>query len=200
MAKGDIKRILLNGVDIGAYVSTGDDLEDAAVGQKFLADKGLLKNISKQQQMYNQAFAFCSASSELWAKHLTRSPFNGHAVAPFVVNATLSIELYLKTLHAIEKHAPRMIHKLVTLYDDLPRRLRDAVDAEATRHTAEYKLPSTTNFREVLNRLNNAFEQWRYLYERRKLDLINVPETIFALRVLHELCSAELHPDVRTAH
>src|SRR5258708_7459020 len=188
-----LKKILLNGIEVGEYVATGDMQRDAEAAQQILIAKGLHKPISPLQAMYNQAVAFCSASSDLYGKHFTRSPFNGLAAAPFVVNAAFSIELYLKTLHAVEQH-PARIHELLKLYDSLPPRLRAAVDAEATKRAPEYKLDPSVQYRAVLSQLDNAFQRWRYIYESSTLASVDIPETIFVMRVLHEVCTAELHP------
>jgi hypothetical protein len=188
-AKGTVKRVLLNGIEIGEYVATGDHERDTIAARQVLIDKGVYKPVSPLQAVYHQAFAFCAASSDLYAKHLSRSPFNGRAVAPFVVNAAFSIELYLKTLHAVDGPRARG-HKLVALYDDLPARHRAELDKAAEQYASEYKIAAPVQYRARLAQLNDAFEQWRYVHESHALAAIHIPETIFVMRVLHEVCGA----------
>jgi hypothetical protein len=185
------KKILLNGIEVGEYIATGDAETDAQAAQQVLKAKGLWKPITKLQSMYNQANAFCFAASVLYEQHLSRSPFQGQAVAPFVVNAAFSAELFIKMLQAIGG-TPSRSHKLLDLHDELPTPTLDALKVAAARVENEYDIEHPAHFTDCLAQLNNAFERWRYLYESSDAETIQVQETIFVLRALHEVASAEL--------
>lgn len=188
---GRVKKVLLNGVEIGTYVSTGDMLQDAEAAHAVIKAKGLNREVSPIQSRYNQAHAFLSAAADIYAKYFQANTFNPVAAAPFIVNAALAIELYIKTLHMAGGRVAKG-HKLLALYDTLPEGLRRTIDAIAAQSASKFRLESSGNYRECLANLNNAFEQWRYVYELRNATPIHIQDTIFVLEVLHQVSSAEV--------
>ena len=109
------KTVLLNGIVVGEVVSTGDVEKDTESVRQFLKVKGLHKEVSNFQAIFNQAVAFANTSAYLYERDLRRSPRKGVSVVPFVVNATFSIELYLKAL--AQKHGKALRgHELVQCF------------------------------------------------------------------------------------
>ena len=182
------KTLYLNGIAIGELESTGDLDEDADAAQKFLKERGLWKATPQDLRIFNQAVAFSSTAGQLYTS-LARPPHpdwkNG---APFVVNAALACELYLKALAA--KHGKSLRgHELVALYGALPAAARAQVEAVQAQSAAEWKLPSTTSVASALRQLNKAFVEWRYLHERDRTPAVHFRQTIFAMHALHHAYS-----------
>jgi hypothetical protein len=121
------KAILLNGIVVGEVRSTGNTDQDAEAVRAFLKEKGLHKEVTPFQAVFNQAIAFANTSAHIYEKNLRRGPRNGFYPAPFVVNATLSIELYLKAL--AQKHGKALRgHELVNCITHCqPRRISKSI-------------------------------------------------------------------------
>lgn len=67
------------------YESSGDDDRDIEIVRSILEDRGLLQDISLEQQMYNQATAFGRIAADIYYKDLTGAPdgrLNSSAVVP----------------------------------------------------------------------------------------------------------------------
>ena len=114
------KDILLNGVIVGSHETTGDNKKDAEAVQAFLKEKGLYKKVSKNDAMFGQANSFAAVAISIYKKDLKNSPYKGGSVAPFVVNAVLGTELYLKTIHQAYGHEVRG-HHLANIYRRIPK-------------------------------------------------------------------------------
>jgi len=117
---------------------------------------------------------------------IKKQPRNFFSFAPFVVNAAFSIEIYLKTIHKLYgKHIKG--HKLSTLYKSLNEECKLIISqiAEETRHL--YKIEKDKGFEYYLSELDNAFVQWRYIYEGSN-ERIHFLPTIYVMQVLDKTC------------
>lgn len=126
---------------------------------------------------------------------------------PFVVNASFSIELYLKCICIIEsgkKKAPYM-HELDKLYDSLSvevqNKLSDVFIKEneklGTYHLAKENKPDFEwSLKNVLKESSKAFIKWRYSYEGKLPDVVSIKAVIFAL----ETIIFELREDLYTVY
>lgn len=102
-------------------------------------------------------------------------------MAAAATNLALSVELNLKGLAITSGFSPLEIHELDALYQDLPKPLRDSIEAKynaapkaakgqavgvsvgaPTKRSTDHSLLS------VLRRSNVVFETWRYLHEALK--------------------------------
>ncbi len=181
------KTILLNGIAVGEVVSTGDTEKDAEAVRDFLKAKGLHKEVSLFQAIFNQALAFANTSAYLYERDLRKSPRKGFTASPFVVNAAFSIELYLKAL--AQKHGLTLRgHELMKLYVALPSKANAEINRVIPQCAANRALGEPPNFVGYLQNLNNAFVQWRYSYELEKTGTVHIEPTIFVMEVLHQAC------------
>src|SRR5438046_252903 len=112
--------------------------------------------------MLRQAVSFATAARDLFEKYLAPSPADGKALVPFVVNAALSIEIYLKTLHA-SAGTRKKEHGLIALYDALAQPQKDEIDAAAAKLAAQYE--GAGAFRGHLAQLDEAYQRWLEVYE-----------------------------------
>jgi hypothetical protein len=162
------KEVLMNGIVVGEVEATGDIETDAKTVQDFLREKGLRREISTDDAMHGQANSFAEVANDLYRRHLKKSPYNGSSVAPFVVNAVFSIELYLKTLHCLLDSNYRS-HHLFNLYERLDDNTKSVFSSAADDIRPRYKLQEGVDVVVCLESLSKAFEDWRYLYEHDKL-------------------------------
>lgn len=93
-------------------------------------------------------------------------------IAPFIVNITFSIELYLKCLIVMEKNSkPKKTHSLYTLFKEVSSASRkaitddfnDLINSDPMTNAMKKEIPHLkTDIHSVLLGMNKAFEQWRY--------------------------------------
>lgn len=180
------KKILVNGVEVGEYSSTGDDLEDARIVGAMLEKMGHKPRGTPGHAIFSIAQQFATMARYIYDRDLARSPRNMSAAVPFVVNVTFAIELYLKALLSQHGVKPGKVHVLVDLFDQLPRAARDAVARAIPPAAASWRLSADRDFRADVAALNDVFVDWRYCYERRELGPVYVPPMLFVAVALHE--------------
>lgn len=180
------KRLLVNGIDVGEVEASGDTDADAQRIMDFLKEKGLHREISKDDAMHGQANSFARVAIDLYKRDLKKSPFQGHSVAPFVVNAVLSIEIYLKVLNHISGTG-RGNHNLWDLYERLDDATKSVFLAAAQDVRPHYRLEDGVEIVKGLKSLSKAFENWRYLYEHNRLQT-EIQLIRYVMHVAHEAC------------
>ena len=185
------KDILLNGIVVGNYESTGNDEKDIEIMQGILKDKGLWKEVEIEEMMFNQAQSFANTANTLYQNDIKKHHKNFYSFAPFVVNASFSIEIYLKTLHKLYGNNIKG-HSLKALYKSLNKKGKEHISkvAEETKHL--YKLEEGKDFEYYLNLLDKAFEEWRYIYEGKYEKVYFMP-TIYVMQVLDKACIIVRH-------
>ena len=144
-------------------------------------DRGLLNN----------AVAFFNAGSRCMAD-IALSPLVVNCpMTPAVVNYAFSAELYLKLLTLLINGSPARGHKLLDLFRTLPEASRQRIQELAQ------PLAMVANFPQELERVSNAFVEWRYEHEHETL-MINPAVLTGLAKACHTLVR-ELRPDLRTA-
>jgi len=161
------KNLLLDGILVGQIPSTGDLEKDTEAATAYLKSKGLYKEMLLPKAMFNQAMAFFSSAIDIYNANLTKNPINPSGVAPFVVNAAFSLEIFLKTLSQIHGNVQKG-HELLNLYDVLPATAIDPIQqakADVEREAVR-RWPEFDDFRtDVIQPMDKAFVEWRYGYE-----------------------------------
>ncbi|MEX3839780.1 hypothetical protein [Paraburkholderia sp. BR10882] len=188
-AKPLMKKLYVNGVLIGEVPATGDIKQDAVIARAFIESKGLHREVTLVQSMFRQALAFANTSAYLYDKDLKNEPRNGLSAAPFVVNISFAIELYVKTLGRIHGSSLKG-HNLLALFDALPAPARVAIEKATPAATAQHAVDGRPTARDCLARLNGVFVEWRYLYEKPNSKEVKIQEAIFVAHVLHDACVA----------
>jgi len=178
----EMKKLYLNGKYVCEYESTGDDNKDVSL----LKEKGLYQETTPEQAIFSQALSFATTASYLYDRDLVTVPRNGMSVAPFIVNATFALELYLKAL--LGSYGTVLCeHDLLKLFDALPPESHDALRQNFGKAKWQCGIADIIEFRKVLAELRNAFVEWRYLHEGRASGITFRP-MIFVMEVLHEAC------------
>ncbi|MDO9413779.1 MAG: hypothetical protein Q7T81_14510 [Pseudolabrys sp.] len=185
------KKIYFNGVYLCNYESNGDFDDDRRAVEKILKDRGLHKEVSPEQSIFRQAVSFGTTAAYLWERDLSNVPRSAVSIAPFVVNATFALELYLKAvglLHGVKLHG----HDLVDLFDAIPEEAKQSLLAAFKFAKWSCAIKNLHQYREALLKIRKAFMEWRYLHEGNANSTIDFPSLIFMMEVAHEVCNR--HP------
>lgn len=189
-----MKTLELNGVIVGEYLGSDDPDQDIEAARDMLRAKGLYNPPSLLSAMVGQANSFAYTANRIYEQDLkSKSPRRPLGMAPFVVNAAFSVELYLKALHAKANGGMR-VHKLLQLYDALADMRRAELCAEAVQLASEHGEGPQVQFRDLLAVLNNAFEQWRYVYELPRSGFIHLQQTILVMHACRDVCVRAMQP------
>ncbi len=185
----ETKKLYLDGEYVGEYVATGDLEKEREAAIALLREKGLYQVTTPEQAIFRQALSFATTASYLYQRDLTVVPRNGMSVAPFVVNATFALELYLKTLGLLHNTVLRG-HDLLSLFDALPPAAHQALFQNFAKSTWQCGITEMVAFRKEIERLRNSFLEWRCLHERNRASEIRFAEMIFVMEVLDITCRA----------
>lgn len=186
-----LKKIYLNGEFIGEIPAEANDLEDMRAGRELIRAKGLYKEITIEQSMYNQAVAFAKTSAELYERGLKNVPRDGNALVPWIVNSSFSIEIYLKALGKIFGVELRG-HKLRSLFDELPNDARQATLDAVPESLAARGRTDEFDLANAISQINDAFVEWRYCYEVERTNSVSIEDVIVIMHSLHKACSVNL--------
>lgn len=155
----------------------------------------------KVKQMFLQARRFKNAGAVLADKWSETDDIDLY-VAPFIVNSSFAIELYLKCIYMIENgKEPNRVHKLDLLYKKLSRESKDSIAAifmlvnerSGSYHALKDKVPGFDwSIEGVLASASQAFVNWRYSFEGN-LTSFSSPQSIF---IALESCIFMLREDL----
>jgi len=180
------KDILVNGIVIGQYETTGDTKKDYEAALKIIKEKGLDREVTTNDSMFGLANSFAKVAQNIYDDAFKKSPFKGNFMGAFVVNGVFSIELYLKTIHNAYGNNVRG-HHLSNIYKGMPKLgkaifIKAAVDAKPL-----YNLPEGDDIHSCLEKLSSSFEEWRYLYEKDYLNA-EIQSIRYTMHTCHEAC------------
>jgi hypothetical protein len=85
-------------------------------------------------------------------------------------------------------------HRLLELFDALPGTRQAELQGQAVRVAAEHGEGSQVQLREVLAMLNNAFVQWRYVYELPRSGTVHLQQAILAMHACRDVCLQAVKP------
>lgn len=191
------KKIHHNGVYIGEFETTGDDLKDVVIVSRILDERGLNGGaVPLHVSIFQQAYSFSIAATQLFQR-IVQKPPDVTAVSPFVVNITFSIELYLKSLAL--KHGKRLHgHPLGDLFKKVPAAGKAQIEQKLIEMAQSQWAdgPKTIqDLRDTAKALNTAFIDWRYLFENPSKPLgIHFKQTIYLAEILHAACQTKDPP------
>jgi hypothetical protein len=141
----------------------------------------------KPQRLLDNALAFYEAGRRCATLSKTSFPPYKEAElhAPAVVCQAFAIEQFLKLLLLLETGEYPGEHALDTLFDGLPPRVQEQIDA---------KCPWEGAAKVYLADARNAFVEWRYPHE--KPFLVASDESLAMLGMVLRDIIKELHPDL----
>ena len=145
------------------------------------------------QRMFEHACAFCDC-----AKFCEVEPNNieyrmrSHTVSG-IVNSAFACEVFIKTLLVFHGRTVLEIrgHKLKTLWEEF-RTLDNATATLVEERMREWFNSTNTNmFDDLLSEASNAFEYWRYVYEKQE-GSININFLRGFRLLLRDVCCRQL--------
>jgi hypothetical protein len=184
-----MKTVMCDNKPMGYVKDVNDPKEALKLAKDLIKSKGLWREISKSESIYNQAQSFANTSAYLYEKDLKSLPRNPQSITPFVVNAAFSAEMYLKCLQEVHGQITES-HVLTALFKSLPNKVKDKINKASKKFESQYQIEKGILFKNHLKNINNAFVDWRYIYEKN-YESINIEQTIFVLQVLHEVSAIE---------
>ena len=124
-----------------------------------------------RMQIANSAFSFFEMGEKAYNEALNKAETDSEAafygLLPSIVNLSLSIELFIKSF--LEAKREYRIHDLKKLYDAWEGPEKAVIQQAIVQEFAKYR-PDFDDNKFVIFLENNkeAFEDWRYYYERGK--------------------------------
>ncbi len=184
-----MRTIFYNDKPVGYVEKVDDPKKETKLAQALLKSKGLWRETTKPESIYRQAESFSHVALRIYKTDLATHPRNPLGIVPFVVNAAFSAEMYLKCLQSIYGEVTQS-HILTVLFKALDNRTKDKINKTSKQLRVNYDVDQKMLFRAHLKGINDAFVDWRYIYEK-DADYIDIQQTIFVLHVLHETSVSE---------
>ena len=151
--------------------------------------------------MFKQACAFadCAKFCEVEHNIIIESRFHSHTVAG-IVNSAFACEVYIKTLlvfHGVSRKEMRGKkksngHDLNFLWELYKKKDNDSALLIEQRIKKEFNSSNEGLFGDLLGKCSNAFNYWRYIYEKNSGDINIHFLRIFRL-LLRNLCCEKLY-------
>jgi len=122
---------------------------------------------NKSKEIFNAAKSFYSGakvileSAQSNMRDQTIKTFH-FPILPCITNMVFSLELFIKCLLVVEGKNPRHIHNIYKLYEEL---------SEKTKNSLFIKASERKEGESLLQEIANAFEDWRYSYEKSFLEI-----------------------------
>ena len=160
------------------------NLFETKAGNTIVFDKHKYGNAMR---MFDHACDFSASADLLWESYITKNDCIFDYAVPAVVYFAFSCEIFLKTLLLCHNISFKKIHNLEDLYKKLPDEIKGKIEQNIYNCydvTEKYILDT-----ETLGEISNAFQEWRYLYEKNESILFSNTSLFMAFReVLREEC------------
>ena len=137
------------------------------------------------KEMFLHGCAFLDCANYFMSITNAKDAFIKRYHHPVIVNAAFSCEIFLKTLGMLHNGKLNKKHTLHELYSDLSNE-----DKEFLK-TATDGYNSNLSFDDLLKNISDAFNIWRYSYEKDQIKL-NVSYLIFLSEQLRNLCEMQI--------
>lgn len=183
-----LKPIYLNDRIVGEVPATGDVDLDMQTVVKFLEERGLFRETGRIASMLFQAYSFGKTARRIYDLYLCGLPANPIGVAPFVVNGSFALEIYIKTLAEIHGTTLRG-HNLSKLYEALDPQIQTLLEQITQGYIKAKNLQGIIGFSPCICAVGNAFEKWRYHYEEGTAPTVDAVDVFLSLDVLHAACA-----------
>jgi hypothetical protein len=183
------KTLKIDGSTVCEYLGSSDPEEDQQIVQQLLRRKSVQRTVSKSRAMFQHASSFARVASSIYEREIRADPARGSNVgAPFVVNATLSIEFFLKTLLVVAGDS-HFDQELLSLHDSLSEDSQRELDAQAGVLAPLHGEQPSINFRDLLRPLDGVLEEWRSERGPPSVELFHFPQIVLAMQTCREVCA-----------
>lgn len=149
-------------------------------------------------RMFEHACAFsdCAKCCEVEPNNIIEHRFTSHTVSG-IVNSAFSCEVFIKILlayHNISTDTMRKTggHDLKKLWKLFKDKDKDTAQDIEKKMQKKFNSSNESMFDELLDSISDAFEYWRYIYEKDK-GCININFLRFFRILLREECCKKLY-------
>ena len=167
------------------------------IAMKAFIDAEYPNRSSKKQfeLTFHQANNFAKVAAQIFHAHLNRSisDIDPCYMAPFIVNSTFSLELFLKTLH--QSHKTKSYgevadkHNLKNLYFSLPGKIQNKLKKSVNHCAVAQNRTEDSIVLDVrVRELANAFVDWRYMHEKDHLKIRAFNDLIVIMGAFYNSC------------
>ena len=143
---------------------------------------------TKRMFEHGCAFIDCARNCEIEPNNIEYR-MHSHTVSG-IVNSAFSCEIFLKTLLVFNSKKPYG-HELKVLWNDFKKSDRETALLIEKGLQNWFNSKNDNLFNELLNESSDAFEYWRYIYEKQNAK-ININFLIGLRTVLREICCNKL--------
>lgn len=159
------------------------------------------KNVLDPHRMFEQACAFsdCARCCEIEPNNIIEYRFKSHTVSG-IVNSAFACEVFIKTLLVIHGVSVKEMrdkkvgggHDLKKLWQLFKEKDYDTALLVGKKMQEIFNSDNKSMFDELLDSISNAFEYWRYIYEKDN-GTININFLKFFRLLLREECCKQLY-------
>jgi hypothetical protein len=191
------KTLKIDGVVICEYLGSSDPEEDQQIAQELLRRKRLQSQPSTSRGVFEHAGSFARVANAIYEQDIqSDSASADDAATPFLVNAALSIELFLKTLHVAAGNL-EFEHTLLQLHDSLSDSSQRELDAQAGILASLHGEERDISFRDLLTPIDSALDDLRKENEAATTEFINFQRINLAMHTCREVCARAVARDAR---
>ena len=115
------------------------------------------------REMFRVACTFCECADMAQEKIQHDSADIGFYTSPVVANSAFACEVFLKAILKFKEIEAQKVHKLRELYDMLPNELKERIKQEVSCGCPG--IWRDCFGLDYLDKVSNAFVEWRYSYE-----------------------------------
>ena len=173
-----------------------DVVKDPIALKTFIETECPNRNTKKQFELtFHQANNFATVAAQIFHAHLNKNinEIDPCYMAPFIVNSTFSLELFLKMLH--QSHKTKSYdevsdkHNLKSLYFSLPGKIQNKLKKSVNNCAIAQKRPIDSIVLDIrIKELANAFVDWRYMHEKDNLKIRAFNDLIIIMGAFYNSC------------
>lgn len=189
------KTLKIDGVVICEYLGSSDPEEDQQIAQELIRRKRLQQKPSISRGVYEHAGAFARVANAIYEQDIQNDTANaGDAAAPFLVNAALSIEFFLKSLHVADGNS-EFEQALLLLHDSLSDSSQRELDAQAGVLAPQHGEERDISFRDLLTPIDGALEDLRNGDGLGATGMVHFQRINLAIHTCVEVCARAVARD-----
>ena len=196
MSNRIFKTLKIDGVVICEYLGSSDPKEDQQIAEELIRRKRLQSQPSISRGAFEHASSFARVANAIYEEDIQRDSASADdAAAPFLVNAALSIEFFLKTLNVVAGNR-EFEQTLLELHDLLSDASQRELDAQAGVLAPLHGVDRDVSFRDLLTPIDSALDDLRKERLRHTSEFVQFQRINLALHTCREVCARAVARDL----
>lgn len=149
------------------------------------------------REMFYVACSFTdTAERAVGDKTIEKEGWMRQNIIPEIVNRAFACEIFLKAMLTYKNIKFKRNHNLFELWKKLSKELSNKVEGEIYECI---ELEESVSLDDLINKIANAFNEWRYIYEEN-LKSVNLGFLKIFNDSLREVCCKEIHGNTWTTY